>query len=116
MKTRLYNETLQSLYRSHNIVRLIKSKRWTGYVTGMEEGRSAFKILARKLIGNKSLGRPSGRWEHNIRMDLKEIIIKTKNWIDSAQDMDYWIALVNAALNLRFPYSLRWLESLMTEC
>jgi len=36
-------------------------------------------------------------------MDLKEIGINTRNWIDSAQDMDYWRALVNAALNLRVP-------------
>ena len=31
-------------------------------------------------------------------MDLKEIGI---NWVDSAQDRDYWTALVKAALNLR---------------
>ena len=34
-------------------------------------------------------------------MDLKEIGINTKNWVDSAQDSDYWRALVNDALNLR---------------
>ena len=45
--------------------------------------------------------RPLGRWEDNIRMDLKEIGINTRNWIDSAQDRNYWRALVNAALNLR---------------
>jgi hypothetical protein len=33
----------------------------------------------------------------------KEIGIITRNWIDSAQDRDYWRALVNAALNLRIP-------------
>ena len=33
-------------------------------------------------------------------MDLKEIGINTKNWVDSAQDRDRWKALVNAALNL----------------
>ena len=32
-------------------------------------------------------------------MDLKEIGVNAKNWVDSAQDMD-WRALVNAALNL----------------
>ena len=37
----------------------------------------------------------------NIRMDLKEIGINTRDWVDSAQDRDYWRALVNAALNLR---------------
>ena len=36
-------------------------------------------------------------------MDLKEIGIDTRNWIDSAQDRDYWGALVNAALNLWVP-------------
>ena len=30
-------------------------------------------------------------------MDLKEIGINTRNWIDSDQDRDYWKALVNAA-------------------
>jgi hypothetical protein len=41
------------------------------------------------------------RWEDNIRMDLKEIGINTRNWFDSVQDRDYWRALVNAALNPR---------------
>ena len=34
--------------------------------------------------------------EDNIILDLKEIGINTKNWVDSAQDRDYWRALVNA--------------------
>ena len=41
------------------------------------------------------------RWEDNIKIDLKEIGINTRNWVDSAQDMDYWRALLDAALNLR---------------
>ena len=32
-------------------------------------------------------------------MDFKEIGINVGNWADSAQDRDYWKALVNAALN-----------------
>ena len=43
------------------------------------------------------------RWEDNIRMNLEEICINAGNWVDSAQDRDYWRALVNAALNLRVP-------------
>ena len=38
------------------------------------------------------------RLEDNIRMDLKEIGINTKNLVDSAQDRDYWRTLLNAAL------------------
>ena len=33
--------------------------------------------------------------------DLKEIGINTRSWIDSAQDTDYWRALVNVTLNPR---------------
>ena len=36
-------------------------------------------------------------------MDLKEIGIDTRNWVDSSQDRDYWRALVNVALNLQVP-------------
>jgi hypothetical protein len=36
-------------------------------------------------------------------MDLKEVGINTRNWVDLIQDRCYWRALVNAALNLRVP-------------
>ena len=68
----------------------------------MEE-RSAFKILTGKPTGKRLLGRPRRRWEDNIRMDLEKIGINVGNWVDSAQDRNYWRALVNAALNLRVP-------------
>ena len=45
----------------------------------MEEGGSAFKILTGKPIGKRPLGRPRRRWEDNIRIDLKEIVINTRN-------------------------------------
>ena len=32
-------------------------------------------------------------------MDIEEIGINAGNWVDSAEDRDYWRALVNAALN-----------------
>ena len=84
------------MYHSPNIVRV-------GYVARMEEGRSAFKILTGKPAGKRPLRRPRRRWEDNIRMDLEEIGINAGNWVDSAQDRNYWRALVNAALNLWVP-------------
>ena len=36
-------------------------------------------------------------------MDLEEMGINAGNWVDSAQDRNYWRAIVNAALNLRVP-------------
>ena len=65
--------------------------------------RSAFKILTGKPTGKRPLGRPRRGWVDNIRMDLEEIGIKAGNSVDSAQDRDYWRALLNAALNLRVP-------------
>jgi hypothetical protein len=46
------------LYRSLNIVRVMKSRRlrWVGHEVRMEEGRSAFKILTGKPSGNRPLG------------------------------------------------------------
>ena len=60
------------MYRSPNIVRVIKSRRLrlAGHVARMEEGRSAFKILTGKPTGKIPLVRPRRRWENNIRMDL----------------------------------------------
>ena len=72
----------------------------------MEEGRSAFKMLTGKPTGKRPLGRPRRRWEDNIRMDLEEIGISAGNWVDSAQDRDYWRALVNAALTLHVPLAM----------
>ena len=100
---RLQNEKFHSLYRSPLIVRVIKSRRlrWAVHVARMEEGRSPFKMLIGKPKRKRPLGRPRRRWEDNIRMDLEGIRINAGNWVDSAQNWNYWRALVNAALNLR---------------
>ena len=99
---RFHNEELHSLYRSPN-VRVIKSRRlrWAGHVARIEEDGSAFKILIGKRTGRRPLRRPWRIWEVNIRMNLKEIGVNARNWVDSAQDRDYWRNPVNAILNLR---------------
>ena len=45
-----------------------------------------FKILAGIPIRKRRLGSPRRRWEDNIRMNLKEVGINTRNWVNSAQD------------------------------
>ena len=69
----------------------------------IKEGRSAFKLLTGRPTGKRLLERPKRRWDANIRMDLKEIGINRRNWIDSAQDRNDRRALENAALNLWVP-------------
>ena len=87
----------------YDIVRVIKSRRssWAGHVSRMEEGRSAFYIYTGKPTGKRSLGRSRHRRKDNITNDLEEIAINAGNWVDSAQDRDYWKALVNMAFSLR---------------
>ena len=77
--------------------------RWTRHVAIMKKDRSAFKILTGTPTGKRSLGRPRCRWEVNYKMDFKEIGLNMRNWVDSAQDRDYWRALVNVALDHLVP-------------
>ena len=60
------------------------------------------EILTGTSTGKRPLGRPRRGWEDNIGLDLKEIGVNTKNWVNSAQDRDYWRDLVNVALNFWF--------------
>ena len=78
--------------------------RWAGHIARMEEGRNAFNFfLTVKPTGKRPLGRPWRIWEENIKMNLKEVGINTRNWVDSNSDRDYWRALMNSRLNLRVP-------------
>ena len=68
----------------------------------MEEGRSAFKILTSKPTGKRLWGGLGIDGRTNIIMVLKEKIgINAGNWVDSAQDRNYWGTVVKAQLNLR---------------
>ena len=44
--------------------------------------------------------------QENIRIDLKEIDIYTRNWVQSAQDRDYWRTLVNVERNLFYFFKI----------
>ena len=69
---RLHNEELNDLYPSHNIVRVIKSRRmrWAGNVARMGERRELYRVLLGKPEGRSPLGRPRRRCVDNIRMDI----------------------------------------------
>ena len=46
---------------------------------------------------------PICRWVDNVKMDLKEKYVNTKNWIDLAQAKNYWRTSGNVALNIQVP-------------
>ena len=66
------------------------------------ERRGTYGTLVGKPEGKGPLGRPSRRWEDNIKMDLQELD-GGMDWINLAQDRDRWRALVNTVMNLRVP-------------
>jgi hypothetical protein len=65
----------------------------------MEEGRNSFKILRHIPTGTGPLMRLRHRWEEKNRKDVKDIGVNTRNWIDSAHNLDYKGALMNGALS-----------------
>ena len=96
---RLYNEELNDLYSSSNIVWVIKSRmRWAGHVVGMGEERGVYMVLV-----GKPEGRSRRRWVDNIRMNLQEVGCGYMDWIGLVQVRDGWWRLVSAVMNLRVP-------------
>jgi hypothetical protein len=66
------------------------------------ERRKMYKVLVGKPKRKRPLGRPQRRWEVGIRMDLRKIGCRDVEWIQLAQDKDWWLALVNMVMNFEF--------------
>ena len=62
-----------------------------------------YRVLVGKPEGKRPLVRPRRRWEDNIKIDLQEMESGDMDWIELAQDMDRWRALVDVVMNLRVP-------------
>jgi hypothetical protein len=76
--------------------------RWGGHVACRREMRNACRILVEKPTGNRPLGRPRGREEDNINIDLREMGYVGTDRMHQAQDRDHWRALMNKAVNFWF--------------
>jgi hypothetical protein len=74
-----------------------------GACSAYGERRGVYRVLVGNLGGKRPLGRPRRRWEDNIEMDFQEVGCGDMDWIELAQDIDRWRALMNAVMNLRVP-------------
>jgi hypothetical protein len=52
---------------------------WTSSTYG--ERRGVYRVLVGKPEGKRPLGRPRGRWQNNIKMDLQELGCVVMDWI-----------------------------------
>jgi hypothetical protein len=68
--------------------------RWVGHIGGLI---NADKSLNRKCEEKKLLGIPTGRWEVNIKMDVKEMCLDV-DWMYVAQDRNQSRDLMNTIM------------------
>ena len=73
---KLHNEELNDLYSSPKISLAIKSPimRCAGHLECMGARGGSYRVLVRKLEGNRQPARPRCGWEDGIKIVLKEIV------------------------------------------
>jgi hypothetical protein len=69
----------------------------------MGDTRNAYEIVVVKPEGKRRFGRPKHTQDDNIKTDVKEIVCEDFDWIQLAQKVAQWRALVNTVMILRVP-------------
>jgi hypothetical protein len=90
---KLCNKKLHNLRSSLSTRRM----RWVGH--GVEN--TTDRISMGKLEGKRPLGRPQGRWEDVIKLDLRETEWDGMDWIELDQDRVQYRALVNMVIKIQ---------------
>ena len=69
----------------------------------MGDRRSVYRDLVGRPVEHTPFGRPNRRLENIIKIDLQDFGWGIMNWIDLAEDMDRWRALVDAVIYILVP-------------
>jgi hypothetical protein len=72
-----------------------------GRALSMHERKKGIQRLIGNPEGKRSLGGPRYRWEHNFKMDRKEMGWESVDRL--LQDWYQWWVLVNMVMNLQVP-------------
>ena len=69
----LHSGRIYDLHSSPNTIRVIRSGsvRWAKHVAHVAAKRKACRVLVENLAGKRAIGRPSCRWEYNIKIYLQ---------------------------------------------
>jgi hypothetical protein len=73
------------------------------YAARMMEKINAYRVLLGKPEGKRPPGRTTRRWKDNNKAGLREIGWGAINWINLAQDMDFWRVRMNTVSKLWVP-------------
>jgi hypothetical protein len=65
----------------------------------MGKMRNAYTFFVGKPEGKRPVERPRCSWNNNIKMDLREIVCEVVDWINLAQNMGQWRAVVYTVIN-----------------
>ena len=90
------------MYSSPNRIKNSKSRRlrWAAHVAHIEESRNLYRVSVGRPE-RKRLGKPIGRRDDNIEMDLKEVGCDARNLSGLAQVRDQCRAYVRVVMNHR---------------
>jgi hypothetical protein len=68
------------------VIRL-RRKRLAAHATCMREGRNAYNILVRKPEAKRLLGRRRHKWENNIKVNHKELVLRIVSTVNMVTDL-----------------------------
>jgi hypothetical protein len=96
--TDVSEELIASFFRVEDKKKYVSEPAWAGATDRRSSETSVNIISTRRHIPEDCFlhsHRPENLKPYNIKMELREIGWDGMDWIDLAQDMDQWMALVN---------------------